>query len=148
MRRNQSQGFTLIEVMIVLGIMTILGSLIYPSYQGAVRKTKRTEGRAALFLLMQQQERYFSQHATYLAFSSASLDVEAKRFKWFSGDVPAASAYEISGAACPGDTLQGCILLTARPGTTKVNASYKDDECGELSLASSGLKLPARTECW
>lgn len=148
MRSKQSHGFTLVEVMIVLGILGILGGLIYPSYQGAVRKTKRTEGKAALLQLMQQQERYFSQHGSYLAFSSASLDAEAKRFKWFSGDNSAGSAYEISGAPCAGDTLQGCILLTARPGTAKVNSAYKDEQCGELSLASSGVKSPARTECW
>lgn len=148
MRRNVARGFTLIEVLIALGIMAILGALVYPTYQGAVRKAKRAEARVALLRLMQQQERYYTQRTTYLAFSADSIDPDAKRFQWFSGDNPAASAYEIRGTPCPGETLQTCIVLSARPGTARVNTAFIDTECGELSFSSSGIKTPARPECW
>lgn len=153
-RRNVSKyparGFTLIEVMVVVSIAGILAAIAYPTYQHAVRKTRRAEGGAALIQIMQQEERYYSQATTYLAFSSDATDPEAKKFKWYSGDSPAVSAYEITAKACDNDAVQNCILLIAKPGTGKVNRNFQDPDCGNLMIASTGEKKmsgPA-TDCW
>ena len=150
MIKNNPKGFTLIEILIALAVIVILGTIAFPSYQEAVRKTRRAEGRGALTQLMQQQERYYSQSNSYIAFSSASTDANARKFKWYSGDSPGASAYEISAAACPGEGIQTCVLLTAKPGTDKVNAAFSDPACGELSLTSTGVKKASGTAsyCW
>lgn len=145
---NPRAGFTLIEVMVVLVIVSILAGVAYPSYQESVRKAKRTEGRVALMELVQQQEMYYSQHNSYIKFDSSSSDVEAKRFKWFSGNKPSQSAYEISGDACLNDTIQNCVILTAKPGTDKVDPAYKDVACGALTLTSSGIKSADGRDCW
>ncbi len=149
-RKNISYGFTLIEVLTVLAVIVVLATIAYPSYQESVRKAKRAEGRSALMQLMQQQERYYSQRTTYIAFSSESTEDNAKKFKWYSGDSPAASAYEINGTACPGDLIQNCVLLTAKPGTDKVNFRFADPACGELSLTSTGVKKAVgnAADCW
>lgn len=145
-----ARGFTLLEIMVVLAIVGILAAIAYPSYLGAVRKAKRAEGRAALMQLMQQQERYYSQNTSYISFSSASTDIREKQFKWYSGDQEASSAYEISGQACDGETINNCVMLTAMPGTAKVNAAFTDEACQSLILLSTGEKKvsgPA-TDCW
>lgn len=144
------RGFTLIELMIAGVVAAILAAMAYPSYRHAVRKTKRAEGRAALMRLMQQEERYYSQFASYLAFSSAADDAEGKRFPWYSADAPRASAYEISGAACEGESIRDCVILTAKPGTGRVDASFRDEECGALTLTSAGVKGAAgdASACW
>jgi type IV pilus assembly protein PilE len=148
-KRNK-RGFTLIEVMVVVVVVAILATVAYPSYQQSVRKARRAEGRAALMQLMQQQERYYSQSTSYITFSSTSTDPNAKKFKWFSGDNAAASSYEISGAACPSDVIQNCVLLVAKPGTAKVNSAHTDSACGDLMLSSTGEKTAAgsATNCW
>jgi type IV pilus assembly protein PilE len=140
------RGFTLIELMMVVVVVAILAAVAYPSYQEAVRKAKRAEGRAALMELMQQQERYYSQKNTYIEFSSTSTDANEKRFKWHSGDSPQSSAYEIYGAACA-DDISNCVILTARPGTDKVSR-YVDNKCGELTLSSTGKKTAVGNDCW
>jgi type IV pilus assembly protein PilE len=139
-------GFSLVELMVVLLVLAILAAIQYPSYLESARKAKRTEGRAALAQLMQQQERYYSQNASYVAFSSTTPN----GYKWFSGNTPASSAYEIAASPCKEDTLQNCVLLIAKPGTDKVDMAYKDDTCGDLSLASNGVKAASGhgTHCW
>ena len=81
-----ARGFTLIEVMVTVVVVAILATIAYPSYQDAVRKTKRAEGRAALMQIMQQEERYYSHATTYIAFTSAATEPEEKKFKWYSAD--------------------------------------------------------------
>lgn len=141
-------GFTLIEVMVVVAIVSILAGIAYPSYQESVRKGKRTEGRVALMGLMQQQEQYYSQHNGYIKFDASSAGEDEKRFKWFSGNTAANSAYEISGEACADDTIQNCVILSAKPGTVKVDAAYKDPVCGKLTLTSTGIKGADGQDCW
>jgi len=139
-------GFSLIEVMVVLVILAILAAIAYPSYLESVRKTRRAEGRTALMQVMQQQERYYSQHGTYITFSST----EPNGYQWFSGSTPASSSYEVAATTCNEGTLQNCILLIAKPGTKNVNSAYKDRACGELSVSSNGMKAATghATQCW
>lgn len=127
-------GFGLIEVMFALVIMGLLAAVAYPSYLESVRKAKRAEGRAALVQLMLQQERSYARNNAYTPFSRTSPN----GFKWFSANAAAASAYEISAAPCKDGTPQECIVLTAQPGTPHVDAGFRDDACGSLSLSSDG----------
>jgi type IV pilus assembly protein PilE len=142
-------GFSLIEVMIVVAIVAILAAIAYPSYVDSVRKAKRAEGRAALFQLMQQQERFYTQNAKYIAFSESSSDPEAKKFIWYSGGNAASSAYEMSGAACDGEVIQNCVLLTAKQDSARVSG-FKDPDCGDLTLTSTGEKSATggAARCW
>lgn len=144
------QGFTLIEVLFVAVIAAILAGIAYPSYRHAIIKSRRAEAKALLFSLMQQQERYYSQTNTYIAFSADSLQGDANKFKWFSGEAPKDSAYEIDATSCEGETIQSCVKLRARPGSPKVNVSFADPDCGELSLASNGAKSAGGniSQCW
>ena len=152
MDKYPAHGFTLIEVMVVVIIVGILTAIAYPSYQHAVRKTKRAEGRAALMQIMQQEERYYSHATTYIVFSADSAEPEEKKFKWYSGDSATTSSYEITATACAhdSDTIQNCVLLTAKPGTGKVNKSFKDPDCENLMITSTGEKKVSgiATDCW
>lgn len=141
-------GFTLIEMLIVVAIVTILAAIAYPSYQESVRKAKRTEGQAALMQLMLQQERFYSQRNTYIAFSAASTNADEIRFKWHSGENPRASAYEISGVPCAESTVRECVQLVATPGTRNVDSGFRDPKCGRLMLTSTGVRSADGAGCW
>lgn len=142
------RGFTLIELMIALAVAAILATIAYPTYQEAVRKGKRAEGRAALMELMQQQERYYSLTNSYIAFSSTSTEEDAKKFKWFSGGNASSSAYEISASPCEGETIENCVQLTATPGSPKVDKNFTDTLCGKLTFTSTGVKGADDSHCW
>lgn len=147
---TNATAFTLIEVLVVMAIIAILAVLAYPSYTGYIVKARRVEGQVALLDLMQKQERYYAQHNTYLPFSAESSDPEEKRFRWWSGDSPGKSAYEMSGRACGDLSLQRCIELRAEPGTPLVDSSFRDRDCETLSLTNAGehRATGSHPRCW
>jgi len=144
------QAFTLVELMVVMVIIAILIALVYPSYTGQMRKVRRVEGKVALLETMQHQERYYSEHNAYLPFSADADTQEAQRFRWWSGGSAPKSAYELSAQACDGEPLGRCIELHAVPGTPRVDASFRDAECGTLILVSTGAvrATGGGTRCW
>lgn len=148
MRRQT--GFTLAEILVVLAIVGILAAIAYPGYTSYLVKARRAEAQLALLTIMQQQENFHANHNTYVAFEGPPATPEARAFRWWSGDSPTRSAYEISAHACPDTPLQRCVELRATPGTARVNASFRDDECGILTLNSVGLHGASgpRKGCW
>jgi type IV pilus assembly protein PilE len=144
------RGFTLVEILVVLAAVGILASIAYPTYGSYLVKGRRAEAQAALLELMQKQERYYTEHNTYVAFSADAAANPEQLFKWFSGSAAATSAYELSGKACPGQTLSRCIELFAVPGTSRVDGHFRDGECQTLTLDSEGAQgaTGAAPRCW
>ena len=58
--QKQQQGFTLIEIMIVVTIIAILTAFAYPSYVQQVRKSKRVDATVALQELLQKLQKSFA----------------------------------------------------------------------------------------
>lgn len=143
----RTRGFTLIEAMVVLLILSVLTSLAWPSYAGHVTKTRRMEGKVALILALQQQEQHHALHHTYVAFSNAAPVGGLPRW---SGSAATTSAYELDAEACPGSALRDCVQLRARPGTANVDVRFTDGECGTLTLRSTGEQgaSGASKRCW
>lgn len=151
MKQNTySNGFTLVEVMIVVVIVGILSAVAFPSYTSSVNKGKRAQARTAILELVQQQERYMTQRNTYLFFTNnLGTTVPASvPFKTYSGDNVASPAYWLSASACGTATARDCVTITATPTAT-------DAEAGALSMTSTGLKTCSGTAgttnlkvCW
>lgn len=150
MTRRRAAAFTLIELLVTMAIICLFGAMAIPSFRHHLIKGRRVEGQAALLQLMQQQERYYTQNNRYLAFSASSTEAQEQRFKWWSGETAAVSAYEIKGVACPEQNISQCVLLSATPGTGRVDTRFKDGECETLYLSSSGYKNASgrALRCW
>ncbi|NVM78934.1 type IV pilus assembly protein PilE [Duganella sp. SG902] len=143
-------GFSLMELLVALVIAAILAAYVMPVYQQHIVRTRRGEAQSALLKLMMQQERFHSQHNSYIAFSAGSTDAEARHFQWWSGASAPTSAYEIEGKACDGELISQCVQLVARPGTALVDSRFHDDDCRMLTLTSTGQRIatgPA-AGCW
>ncbi len=141
-------GFSLIELITALAVCAILAAVALPTYHEAVIQVRRNEGQNALLRSMQQQEQLYTQRTAYLAFSAASTDPDASRFKWYSGDSAPTSSYEIEAEPCPNMELAECVRIRARPGTERVNQRYLDQHCGTLWLDSFGKKGADGENCW
>ncbi|MYM26153.1 prepilin-type N-terminal cleavage/methylation domain-containing protein [Duganella sp. FT135W] len=143
-------GFSMIELLVVMVIVMILMAFAMPAYQQHVVRTRRSEAQSALLKLMMQQERFHSQHNSYIAFSAAATEPEARHFQWWSAASAPASAYEIEGKACDGELISQCIQVIARPGTALVDSRFRDNDCNMLTLTSTGQRLASgpASGCW
>lgn len=146
-------AFTLIEVLVVLAIFSILGAIAYPNYASYIVRSKRTEGQIALIEAIQQQERHRALHRRYTAFAADDPDAEGAGFRWWSGAAAASSNYELDAHACAGADIADCVEVRARPGTARVDARFRDPDCGALTLDSLGRQGAQGTRdngarCW
>jgi type IV pilus assembly protein PilE len=60
------KGFTLIEVMIVVGIVAILSAIAIPSYTEYIRRARITEATSNLGTMRVKMEQYFQDNRTYV----------------------------------------------------------------------------------
>src|SRR3984893_17159634 len=67
MRHSRSQGFTLIELMIVVAIVAILTTIAYPNYRDYVIRGQLVDATQGLAAVRANMERYFQDNRTYLA---------------------------------------------------------------------------------
>ncbi|MFM5235631.1 type IV pilin protein [Aeromonas caviae] len=76
-----SRGFSLIELMIVVAIVAILGTIAYPSYQQYVLTSHRVEAKSMLLNAANRQETYFmdfNQYASSITDLGIVLEPDAR----------------------------------------------------------------------
>jgi type IV pilus assembly protein PilE len=130
--KNKMQGFTLIELMIVVAIVAILAALAYPSYQESVRKSNRADGMATALDVAQQMERCYT---TYGAYDNDNCPADTV--------TSPEKHYEISVEATA-----TTFTVTATPVS---DIQKKDAKCDELSITNTGKKSASGSlgdDCW
>lgn len=126
----KQQGFTLIELVIVIAIVGILSSIAMPLYRDYVVRTNRTEAKTALAAVALAQERYYSANNTY----STTLASLGTVMGLSSSGVTENGYYSISIVAA---NPTASYSLSATPQS---KAGQNTDKCGTLTLTSTGVK--------
>ena len=128
-KRLRNQGFTLIELMIVVAIVGILAAIAFPSYQDSLNKGRRSDGQAALLQLQSVMERHMFDNNQYPS-KLSDLSIYSSD----STESPEGH-YDVSiknpTAACP---VTNCYQLLA----TAKGVQTGD---GDLELHSDGTKV-------
>lgn len=62
----KTNGYTLIEIIIVVAIIGVVASIVYPSYQGYLSDTYRAQAAADVRACGMALERYYSNGFTYV----------------------------------------------------------------------------------
>lgn len=123
---------TLIELLTVVAIVAILGTIALTSYRSSVVRANRAEGTAALLKVQAAQEKYYLNEQTY-AENLTDLKIPAFTER---------RLYQIR-VANASDT-EYTVTATALDGQAS------DRECAVLSIDQTGTRTPnpATTRCW
>ena len=65
--RTRSEGFTLIELMVVVGIVGVLAMVAIPAFTGYVQQTRAAEATTFLAEIKTKQESYRAELGQYCA---------------------------------------------------------------------------------
>ncbi|TXI47252.1 type IV pilin protein [Methylophilus sp.] len=95
MKRSNQDGFSLIEMMIVVAIIGLLASIAVPGYQDYVKSGNAAEAPANLANCRVQAEQFFQDNFTYVGFACVPSD--AKNFD-YSIDNQSATTYTLKAA--------------------------------------------------
>ena len=61
------RGFTLIELMVTMGIVAILASVAIPAYSGFILQTRKVECQVSIVNYLRAQELYYLENGTFYA---------------------------------------------------------------------------------
>jgi type IV pilus assembly protein PilE len=62
---SRASGFTLIELMITVAVVTILAAIAFPSYSLFMKKSRRGDAEATLMDIAQREQQYLLDTRTY-----------------------------------------------------------------------------------
>lgn len=65
MSRTKHQGFTLIELMITVVVISILAAIAFPSYRQHVIRSKRTAAQAVMMDIANRQQQFLLANRSY-----------------------------------------------------------------------------------
>jgi type IV pilus assembly protein PilE len=136
LRNTAPRGFTLIEMMIVLVVISLLSAIAYPSYASQVAKGRRADAKQALVELAQRLERFYSERAT---FAGATLGGASGIY----GTTSTGGYYTLSIVT---QSASGYTIAATPRGAQTGDAcgSFRYDQAGNKTVTSS---LPA-SDCW
>ena len=134
-----SAGFSLMELMVVVAIVAVISLIAVPSYNWAMRKTRRAEGKVLLQTIMAAEERYYSNLNRY------TDQVGDEGIAAPTESLP--GRYYVLSQMTLGDDAQTVSISVAPQG------AQQGDPCGDLTLDSSGRRGSAggaqdASGCW
>lgn len=129
-------GFTLIEMMVVVAIIAILAAIAWPSYFRHVGKTNRVAAQACMAEYSNYMERYYTSNLRYdqtaagVANADPHLECQTR----------VANNYTLAPA-----TTSTSFTITATPTTVQTR---RESLCGTLTVNQRGTRTPTTLGCW
>jgi type IV pilus assembly protein PilE len=136
MMLKSKRGFTLIELMIVVAVIGILAAIAYPSYTDSVKKSRRSDAKAALISFVGAMERFYTENNTYVGAAAGTV---------FPSEAPIdgnTKYYDLSISV----QSETAFTLKATGKNGQESDKVGGTSCKELTITSVGVRSP--TVCW
>jgi type IV pilus assembly protein PilE len=131
--RHAPNGFTLLELMIVVAIVAILASIALPNYSDYVKRGKIMEATTGLSDFRQRYEQYFLDTRTYVGACAVHKSKVNAQIKDFQVD-------------CPTETASTYTLVANGQGSM-AGFVYQIDQTGAKS-STGGSGWADNPNCW
>jgi len=142
--RQNSRGFTLVELLVALAVFAILTAIAYPMYQDQVRKARRSAVKGSMLQISQFMERQYTESMSYNsdaggnAVNNISDVFNAASFLESPDEIQ--RYYNLSFAALS----SGAYTIQAAP-----KSGQDSDKCGTLGYSSTGNRTTTSNYvCW
>lgn len=152
--RLKVRGFTLVELMVTIVIITILIGIAVPTYQAQVRHSRRTEAKTTALDAAAREERYYATQNTYTA------DTGQLGYTSASGSFPYTTGtyYEINSIVVTAPTANTTGVTTGAFTVTvdapAGSAQQADTACQTFVVTQTGARTATGTDptpnttCW
>ena len=135
---KSTNGFSLIELMIVVMIVGVLMAIALPSYKDYVLRSHRADAQSSLIDIAARQERFVAQRNTYttevIAVTGLNMGLDTTPEGYYT--------LSVLPGACGDIAL--CYAITA----IATGSQAADTECATITYDHLGTKGPAGTDCW
>lgn len=129
---KRDQGFSIIELLVVVAILGILAAIAIPAYTKYVTNARRADGKAALVDAAQRMERHFTNNHIFGVIESGSYTGANIAAESESGYY----ALEVTAANATAFTIQA----------TAQGKQASDTLCATMTINQLGQKTPSA--CW
>lgn len=135
--RREAGGFSLVELMIVIAVVAILGTIAVGSYRSYVIRSNRTDGTMVLLRIQAAEEKYFLQNNVYTTALLADLKISTTSPNTY---------YTLSVAAGSSGNIATSYLATA----TATGSQASDSACPTITIDDQGQHGPpaSASTCW
>ena len=144
---NIRNGFTLIELMVILAVIAIMAAIAVPSYQSEIRKLDAAAVQQEMLKLADQLERYKSRNFSYHGFDPKYLYDEVNPMSFFNFPLKGTKKYTISLYDSSEST--GKKLLSSDGGLGQkwaIIALSESEKNYSFLLTSIGLRCKNKTK--
>ena len=109
---RRKTGLTLIELLLVMVIIAIIGTIAYPTYRNHAVRVRSSDAKVKLLEVMQEQRKFYTNNNTYTTDLIGDLHYSDAGSGAVATDQ---NLYMITASQCGTESLTQCVNLTATP---------------------------------
>ncbi len=132
-RTRQRRGFTIIEVVVTMLIIGVLAAVALPSFESAMRKSRRSDAIALIAIAQQAQERWRSNNSAYTT-NLTSLPTATPGGLGLASTNSANGYYGLTASVEAGGSTIYVLAAIANTGT----AQEGDTACKVMAVRAAG----------
>ena len=145
---RRGEGFTLIEVMIVVAVIGILAAIAYPSFIDSVTKSNRAAAKSCLLEHANAMERFYTTNMSYYRDTAGTVLAAPAPLACDTAN-NMATKYVFSYSVAPTAAAPNRYTLQAVPQGVQ---AVRDTKCGTLTVDQAGTRTNSGsgslTDCW